>query len=191
MQRVNVIGDSHTRVFGHIPYCRAQNLGAYLAYNLIEHDDVYMKTIATVPKKEILVCCWGEIDVRVYLKEHLNIEECVKRYVDALIEFRNLDYRVVVFGTVGSSWDPVETASSFPAVGTCKERNEIAIAFNKELQKQCEAKGFKFFTILDKLIDANGETIREYYQEDAVHLSEKAVLLIDPLLVKIVEEMEK
>ena len=52
----------------------------------------------------------------------------------------------------------------------------------------CQTSGVAYFDIFSKLIDEEGLTIDDLYDEDKVHLSSKAAPLVEPLLLEAVGE---
>ena len=116
--RINCIGDSHSSFFvGVIPQkasagkwirswsfasCR---IGPFLAYNLKGKIRKIEGVLSQIPLGFNLMFCFGEIDYRAHLKEQaerqqrdLNeiISECVERYFDVILYFKDKGYRMFV-----------------------------------------------------------------------------------------------
>jgi hypothetical protein len=189
MFTIYCIGDSHVDFFRYVLHCEAEHCGSTLAYNLMNKEDIYERISKYLTKGSILLLAFGEIDIRVHLAKNKNIKECVLRYVEAVCKFRYLGYKPIVFGPIASTIKKENLSGDFPIVGTCKERNILTVEFNKELQKLCEEQNIDFFTIFDKLVDGDGLTKTEYYH-DTIHLSRKAIPLVEPLLLEIARKLK-
>ena len=177
-----VVGDSHAFFFSKFDFCDAWTVGALLAYNFINRKDVHDKIRADVPKGSYLMFVLGEIDIRVHLISHRNVKEVVDRFIESLRQFKE-DYKVIVWGAIGSSNDDfLDLRAEYPAVGSTKERNQIAKEFNDYLGIRCKLGNFIFLSIFDTLVDENGLTRSEYYCYDHVHLSDSALPLVEILL---------
>jgi hypothetical protein len=189
MLTIYCIGDSHADFFRYVLHCESEHCGSTLAYNLVNKEDIYERISKYLPKGSILLLCFGEIDIRVHVEKYNNIKECVSRYIMAICKFRDLGYKPIVFGPIASTIKGQKLTGEFPIVGTCKERNIKTSEFTIELQKRCEESNLAFLTIFDKLIDAEGLTKSEYYHDD-IHLSRKAVPLVEPFLLDIARKLK-
>ncbi len=176
---IYVIGDSHSLFYNNIDICKVWHAGAILAYNLIDKREVYNYIYENVPKYSKLLFCFGEIDCRLHLYKHLNIEECANRYIKAVKQFKN-DYSLIVAGPIAST--PRENpqnefqSSEYPTYGTQVQRNLVTRDFNEALRRKCAQNKIKFFTLFYSLITPNYLTRLEFYNNDKVHLNKKLVL---------------
>jgi len=178
-----VVGDSHAGFYENFDYCNNWNAGAFLAYKLIEKPEFARAIRTMAPVGVILLFVFGEIDCRVHLKTHNNVDEVAKRYLQFVQQFKD-DYSLAVIGPVASTRmdSPRITSIEFPIVGSCFERNAITRELTTKIRKECEGHNVFFDSILEQLIDEHGLTKAEYYAEDKVHLSNKAVPLVEPVL---------
>jgi hypothetical protein len=206
---IYVLGDSHADIFKETYGCHGMNCGAILAYTLKEKekDVARLITLHNVPEGAKLLFVFGEIDVRVHLGIHLNVQQCVDNYIQALEGYRTKGYHIHVRGVIASSRKDSECVSTegdksliqnvvkqqivaqggLLRVGTCQQRNALARELNACLEKECKARGIGYFSIFDQLVDADGLTREEFYMGDTVHLNPTAI----PLLIPYIEKIEK
>ena len=197
MNTIYCLGDSHTWFFNNFPCCKTVPLGPRLAYNFgILVDSVCKiideRVVNDKPEKFCVLFVLGEIDIRVHLRKHQNIKECVDNYVGGLCEVKSRGYHVAVFGAIASTKredNNPENWGGFPVAGSCIERNKIAREFNSYLEPLCGSNNLKYFSILESLIDENGLTIEKYYSSsDRIHLADTAKELVEPFIIKLRDE---
>ena len=208
--RIYVIGDSHTHFFSGgneflcnalpfipgvcVPYSYFENvtifhIGPCLAYNIGKYNTSsrgrekidLLRAMGLLPKGARVVCCFGEIDIRVYLlkqAEKLGIgyrEEAdmiVDEYVAYLMELSN-DYDVYAWGPVAQTSGEGYGDQNYPIFGSEKDRNMATECFNSRLSEICRQHGIGFVSIFDRLIDEEYLTRNEYFR-DPVHLNSSA-----------------
>ena len=196
--RINCIGDSHSSFFiGIIPQktpagkwlksasFAACRIGPFLAYNLKEKIRKIEVATSQIPSGSNLMFCFGEIDCRAHLKEQaerqqrdLNeiISECVRRYFDVILYFKDKGYRMFVWNVI----PPLEKIDSeeYPSYGSIVERSFITEKFNSCMQELCSQDGVTFVSIYRHLL-SSGKADPAYYN-DNVHLNSEAAM---PLVV--------
>jgi lysophospholipase L1-like esterase len=191
----NVIHDSFPIDLGDgIPWIRSIRLGAVLAYNLVSLDtrnqgrQRLFTVLRILPPGANVLLCFGEIDCRAHLLKQAEkqarplvaiVRECVRRYARVIREVQSLDFRVGVLAPFASSWDRVDPSIDFPYVGTCQERNAVTRLFTSSLTEQCAKLTVPVISILDDLVDKNGQSNRKYFL-DGCHLSTRALPLLLP-----------
>jgi hypothetical protein len=181
-----------------IPVFRTYRIGAVLAYSLGDYRTRHRAREAlavmlerevpddsrVVPSGSMVLFCFGEIDNRVHLvgqarAQGRSIEsiarECAERYFDVIKEYHNQKYRMIVWNAIPSSPAECSPNPEYPLVGTCAERNRSTAVFNDTLKESCASIDIPFISIFEQLIDAGGLTKSEYFLDDSVHLSQKAM----------------
>jgi hypothetical protein len=193
--KIYCFGDSHAWFFRDLKDCISIPIGPRLAYNL-ENLAVYeilhlLKEHLEIekPDKYYVLLTFGEIDIRAHLIKNNNLDECIKRYINAILMIKTKVSNIIVFGPIASTRRLEDMQDEeFPVIGTCFERNKIAKEFNEKLSLECEINNIEYFSIIDKLIDENGLTIEKYYLTDRIHLSKSAIDLVQPLLSTLTTE---
>ena len=108
------------------------------------------------------------------------VKECVDRYFDVVNEYKNLGWKIIVWGPI-ASWHESKQYTGGPSFGTCMERNDVTKEFNRYLSQLCFNNNIDFVTIFDKMVDENNETLVTYLDDwDGchMHLSQRAMPLI-------------
>jgi len=203
--KIYCVGDSHAQFFlgrdkmtkdgdpmrGLIPFFEVHHVGAALAYNLNktgsssqgrEHLFAILKTL---PRSASVLLSFGEIDCRSHVIRIMKeksvsmasvVEGIVKNYLVAINEVSQLGFRVIVWGLPPSARDEVPISPDYPAIGTCIERNQAIILFEKFLQEGLMDTSIRFVSIFDRFIDARNTT-QSFCHYDGVHLSQSAMPL--------------
>ena len=182
-----------------IPFFRSFRLGPVLAYNLCKTGtttkgrEALLDVLKAIPGGSTVLLCFGEIDCRAHmLKQSIQqrrsleniVSECVDRYFGVVQEIRSMGYQPVVWNAIPSTTrDDMHSLVNFPVYGTCLERNHITRLFNQYLSTLTESEGIKFISIFDELVNEHGLTRTEYYQQERIHLSQKAMPLTIQKLV--------
>lgn len=176
-----------------IPSLKSYRLGAVLAYNLCESDtstngkEKLYSVLKEIPKKSIVLFCFGEIDCRVHLlkqaeKNNTSLDDitrkCAERYFSAIIPFKD-DYKIILWAVIPSTPSETVIDARYPHFGSNRERNEITKIFNSYLKKLADVHGFSFVSIFNDLLLTDGKTNEAFYT-DKVHLSQRAM----PIAVK-------
>lgn len=178
-----LIGKGDHNVVGFESY----SLGPVIAYNFYEHHfPTMINTLNTLPitPKDKIVIAVGEVDCRWHLpkqaelqKRPINdvIHECIDRLFEAHLHLKESGYNVVGWGGHPSTTSGHNDDPSNPVFGDCLYRNKITLEWNDYLEKKCKDNGMGFVSIVRDLIDENGLTKMEYYQ-DYCHLSTRHLL---------------
>lgn len=185
------------------PMFRAYRLGPATAYNL---ENKILQIVNLLDKfvdkeQDFLLFAFGEIDMRIHVgtqlienpnrtKEEI-IQEIVDRYFGTVLAIKNLGYNVRIFAPIAQSFatpksnyikDRFKYPMEFPIVGTNKERNEYTKIFTEMLIQKGIEKKIKVISILDEMLDENGETKPDLFM-DYLHLSSIALPLIKSKLI--------
>lgn len=216
---IYAVGDSHTSVFtglglkeyqymqpewpdegiNTINHFKAYRLGAVTAYNSFNKIGTIKKILDFKStnfdkKNDILLMCFGEIDVRAHIQKqarlkNITVEQsidcCVKRYHQTIKAVKNLGCNVAVWGVIAST--PLDKISKdIPVIGNCIERNEITRIFNRKIADVCQMFDIPFFSIFEHMIDEKGFTIDNFLM-DGFHLSQTAIPIINNILSPIIK----
>lgn len=122
---------------------------------------------------DFILFCFGEVDCRVHLPVHKNVQECIERYLAVVSGYINSGQKVIVWGPhIGP-----EICSS-PFTGSYEERKAITIEFNRSLVER--SRGYTFLSIMEDLL-VNGCPDSSYYanpnEPGDIHLSQTAMPL--------------
>lgn len=193
--RIHCIGDSHACFFSgvaksrlpwpapspdQIPLFKTYWLGAFLAYNLINKDELFV-CLKKIPKDEKVMLIFGEIDCRAHLIKQQRetnkalekiVEDCAKRYISAILKVKKTHPNILIWGVVASTKFEGPLDNIYPTVGTCLERNTATKMFNEYLQNFASKNNIPFISVFDKLVDKKGITNMAYYR-DRIHLNQK------------------
>lgn len=140
--------------------------GTQLAYNLITKYSFFDKIISdyNIDKSDYLFFSFGEIDIRHHLLVNKKkrgmtlqkvIENCVNRYIEFLLHYKNNGLRVGV-------WGPIPSLNNL---------NHITINFNMYLENKCKSNGIIYKSIHKKMLNNSGSIIKEMYMKDKRHAS--------------------
>ena len=202
---IHCIGDSHSSVFSgkeeiqpiwphrsddRTPFFKTYRIGPATAYQLATKITIIDEILTQVNKEtDSLLFCFGEVDIRAHLIKQMGIKnltindvvkECVDRYFDVVNEYKNLGWKIIVWGPI-ASWHESKQYTGGPSFGTCMERNDVTKEFNRYLSQLCFNNNIDFVTIFDKMVDENNETLVTYLDDwDGchMHLSQRAMPLI-------------
>jgi len=185
-------GEAPAGTWDMFPDFRTYRLGPFLAYNIGQNGHMSKEILfhvlkEAVPIKSKVLLVFGEMDCRIHLVKQKDIqkrslvdltEECVSRYFRTVLDVNWLGYEVMVFGGIptapkASEWDNEQWGH----YGTHKDRNEAARLFDLRVRGECEKNGLFCLSILDLLVDKDGNTDGSYFM-DGIHLSQKAMSLI-------------
>ena len=209
---IHCIGDSHASIFSGsetmqlewpsrsmdtMPFFRSYRIGPATAYNLQNKKHIIDQIIKCVLNYETdsLLFCFGEVDCRAHLKKQMDIQsrdmedvvnECVVRYFDTILHYKNEGISVMAWGPVASHGEekPYTTGPSF---GTPIERNQITKQFNDKLKSLCEKNQIKFLTAFYEMTyESEGclKTNTHYTDSVGIHLNNNAVEMIVKIFQK-------
>jgi len=213
LDTIVVLGDSHSLFFAgndhlktcKVGYCKGVintgkerlerysvlHLGPSLAYN----TNKYGTTIRTLEKVDYLLrhqmvmpgdrvlCCFGEIDIRVHVMKHAAknngdeasvINKILSNYLEFLMYLRSKGVKLCCWGPVAQC--RVNDAHS--CTGTQMDRNRATRYFTKQLSSLGQEKNFGVVSLFEEMIDHTLCT-NESYLLDGFHLSQKAMALVE------------
>ncbi len=204
-KKIYCIGDSHALFFrgknsakisgvGLLPFFKICYLGPALAYNLCEWNtrssgrEQLSSCLDHLPKGATVLLAFGEIDCRCHVVKQMEktgktmesvVADIAARYLQVIREITERGFRVVVWGPPPSARDEIKIDPKYPAVGTCKERNQAVALFGKYLERGLVSTSAQYVSLFNKFLDQRGETQADCHF-DGVHLSQKAM----PLAIK-------
>jgi len=202
---IHCIGDSHVcfftgddyKIHAYWPYYigsnkifRTYHLGPVSAYNLCAFNtttrgrELLLTIFKRLPQKSNILLVFGEIDCRAHLGKQADlqkrkiediVQECVDRYFKVVLEVKNMDFNVGVWGVIPSTNIPCNYGPDhpFPSYGTCQQRNIITRLFNNYLDELCFQKNIIFVSIFEELLNPD-LTANLYYFRDVNHISSNA-----------------
>ncbi len=204
---IHCIGDSHSSVFSGeekmqdvwpersndtIDFFRSYRIGPATAYNLSTKiyiiDDILSQS-GFSKEKDIVLLCFGEVDVRAHLIKQANLqnktflevcEECVDNYMNGIEELKNKGLNIAVWGVIASFNESVKNYTG-PSFGTNLERNEVTKIFNDLLKNRLKHLDIPFVSIFEEMLNADGTTNPEYlddWEGCHIHLNQKAMPII-------------
>ena len=143
---------------------------------------------------DIIVFCFGEIDVRCHVYKYK--EKGFKNVIDELVNdyFAKIQTYTDGFKKVCVYFVPppvkrgdTEENEAFPFLGTNKERQRYTLYMNKKLAEGCKERGFIFIDIYDAYCDKDG-FLRKDMSDGTVHIKDTEPLekfIINNLLKEI------
>lgn len=207
---INVIGDSHCNFFSGneqlayfncpleygINNCQDKfntfntfHVGPALAYNLNKYNTKtkarekieYLLKHNIIRKKSKIICCFGEIDIRVHvlkeaLRQHMDyklvIDNIIENYLNFLLSLKKRN-KIYVWGPIPTQKDNSLINPEYPYFGDEITRNKATSYFNNKLEEVCIKNKIVFLSIFKNLINDNFTTKDEFIA-DGCHLSQKA-----------------
>lgn len=208
-----VLGDSHVNFFSgneelsflpiggeintcpdHSPYpftslhlgpCLAYNCNRYQTSTAFREKTEYLCQNFIQPHARIL-CCLGEIDLRVHVfkqtvREGRNyrqiVDDILTQYMEFLLRLQEQGYQVSCWGPIASQSEACPLDPKFPRNGTEVERNMATEYFNSQLSRLCQKNGILFLSIFDQMITSDYLTLEQYLSPDHCHLGQAALPL--------------
>lgn len=182
--KIHTFGDSHSN--SGWMYFKNENierhpLGPRLCYSF-GRDKLNLLNIKEfgVEENDIVIFCFGEIDLRCNIQKHLNNEYTYDKNINSMIEkyfeaiYENVKQyshlNVCVYNVVPT----VQKYNTFeypnhPFMGTDEERKMYVQYFNKKCDEYCLKYNYTFFNVYDKYCDSNGYLNKDY-SDDNVHV---------------------
>lgn len=201
---LTVVGDSHAGFFTgqHMPPwkyyphenpqlypgIRAVQVGPVLAYNVGQPEHWSRGAVNAVLCEAMpgpVLLAFGEIDCRCHVQRtaarhshtaSMVIDIIVKRY-GVIISRIAQHMPVAVWGPIASTPRADASGHDYEATGTVQERNAITAEFNARLAAACVARGVRFASIFEAMLDGNGGTRAELLS-DGCHLGPAAEPLV-------------
>ena len=108
------------------------------------------------------------------------VKECVDRYFQVILTYKNNGVKVLVWGPI-ASWHDSKPYTGGPSFGSNLERNELTKLFNEYIKELCDKNGIGFISIFNHMVNSNNETKAEYLDDwkgSHIHLSQRSMDLI-------------
>lgn len=209
-----VLGDSHVNFFSgnellsfipignDINTCTATDsslpftplhLGPCLAYNCNRYNTTFrfrekLEYLCEnfIKPNATLVCCLGEIDLRVHVFKQSKqqnrtwqeiVDDILKEYFEFLLRMQGQGYLLYVWEPIASQNDDCPIDADFPRNGSEEDRNRATAYFNEQLAAFCTTHNIGFLSVYDRMITPDFKTRTEYLSADHCHLGQKALPL--------------
>lgn len=133
-----------------------------------------------------IVCCLGEIDLRVHVFRQTVLQErpyeqivddILLAYLSFLVGLQKQGYAVYCWAPIASQTDSCPLDTMFPRNGTEICRNQATAYFNRRLEALCRENSIVFLSIFDQMITDDYRTIEQYLSSDRCHLGQSALPL--------------
>lgn len=182
-----VIGDSHSYAGWEnisIPEIKIKSLhlGPKLMYSFGKSK---MKVVNdnNIKNIDVIVFCFGEIDVRCHIPKYKNeyekvIENLVDNYFESIKSNVNIlsNIKVCVYNIPPPSKSFEVKNKNFPFVGTDQERKIYTLTLNEKLRESCKKNKFVFIDIYSFYCDDEG-FLNEKVSDGTVHIKEPKPLI--------------
>ena len=169
-----------------IPNVCPIKMGSHTAFNLINKIDKLNRIIIDYKCgcDDIILLCFGEIDIRAHIgfKNNINeaIVECVERYTSVLLELKSKGFNVGVFAPYASLPNEL-TYNVGLNYSDSQTRNRITTKFNKELKKSM-IKHDMIFKDIHTLMLNDDYSSNHIYFKDNIHASKEVIpFIVDDL----------
>lgn len=182
--KLHTFGDSHSNsgwLYFKNDFMELHPLGPRLCYSF-GRDKLNLLNIKdfSVEENDIVIFCFGEIDLRCNIQKYLTPTNTYKVCIDAIIEnyFKAIEENVKQYTYLNVCvYNVVPTVQKFntfeypnhPFMGTDEERKIYVTYFNSKCKEYCLKYGYTFFDIYDKYCDSNGY-LNKSYSDDNVHI---------------------
>lgn len=185
---IYIVGDSHSiYTFQDVPNVTSCHIGAITLKRIGYMEDTLLTNqikLLNLQSDDIVFFCFGEIDVRCYIKPNLEhrlsitLDSLLQEWIDSYIytiETLNLsDARRGIMSVV----PPPRLSDSainnknlpFPGAGTNEERAIYAKKINEILIKKCEEKNWLYLDIYSLYVDDEGLLKKEKTLKDGLHI---------------------
>lgn len=213
LETIVVLGDSHTFFFAGNDHLKTKrlgfcggvintaheklaqysviHLGPSLAYNTnkygttirtLEKVDYLLKTGLLRPRDRVL-CCFGEIDIRVHVMKHAEqrggdyqmvIDQVLSNYLEFLLYLRAKGLQLCCWGPVPQC----RVNEQHFCRGSQVDRNKATRYFIEQLSILGEKNHFGVVSLFEEMVDENLVT-NEAYLLDGFHLNQKAMVLLE------------
>ena len=189
-QDINVCLDNSPYPFTslHLGPCRAYSSNRYnTTFSFREKLEYLCQNF--IKAKARIVCCLGEIDIRVHVFKQAAlqnrsyqdiVDDILAQYFAFLLRLQGLGYQVSCWGPVASQSEACPVDPRFPRNGTEIQRNMATAYFNQELSLFCQQNSMPFLSIFQELVTPDYHTLDQYYSPDHCHLGQAALPLALP-----------
>lgn len=192
---IYAIGNSHSHFFtnshpgdaeGRLKneYFTSYSLGPTIAYNFYEHH--LEKIINLIKSKEInilaedyILLVVGEVDCRWHLPKQIEgqkksieemVKECIDRFFRTHLFLKENGYNIISWGGHPSTTSGHNDDLSSPVYKDCLYRNKISKEWDRYMKHISLSNSIPNVSIVNDLIDENGLTRMEYFN-DYCHLN--------------------
>ena len=199
VNKINAVGNSHCHFFsGSHPgdtlgskknkYFISYSLGPIIAYNFYEnhlskiYHIIHSRKIKVTSADYILLVV-GEVDCRWHLPKQSSakeipieraVDECVHRFFRAVLDL-NKHHKVITWGGHPSTNAAHSENPESPIFGDVLSRNKTSLLWDSLLGEKSVKHGIPHVSILKELLNADGTTKMEYYQ-DYCHLKTEPLI---------------
>jgi len=181
---IHTFGDSHANAgwtYFKNRYMKFHSLGPKLCFSF-GRDKLKLLNIRdyNVEENDIVIFCFGEIDLRCNIQKYLTDTNTYKVSIDTIIDnyFKAIEENIKQYNhlnvCVYNVVPTVEKYNTFefpghPFMGTDEERKTYVNYFNSKCSEYCLKYKYTFFDIHDKYCDSKGY-LNKKYSDDNVHI---------------------
>lgn len=192
---IYTFGNSHAHLFTNSKpssFGRGENsndkttsysIGPIVAFNFYQNH--YPKILNILngvnfnKKEDYIMLIVGEVDCRWHLPYQASVqnrilddivEECLERFFLSYLNLKNSGYKIIGWGGHPSTTEGHRDMEDSPIFGDCLNRNKISLLWNAKLQKKCIDEKISYISIIKDLINEDGMTKMEYF-DDYCHLN--------------------
>ena len=182
--KIHTFGDSHSNSgwsYFKNDYMELNPIGPKLCYSF-GRDKLDLLNIKHfgVEENDIVIFCFGEIDLRCNIQKYLTSENTYDKSIDKIIDnyFKAIEENVKQYNHLNVCvYNIVPTVQKYntfeypnhPFMGSDEERKIYVQYFNKKCDEYCKKYKYTFFNIYDKYCDENGY-LNKIYSDDNVHI---------------------
>jgi hypothetical protein len=165
-----------------IPNVCPIKMGSHTAFNLINKIDKLNRIIVDYKCSydDIILLCFGEIDIRAHIgfKEPISesIKNCVDNYVKVLMSLKSKGFKVGVFAPYASLPNEL-TYNIGRNYSDSQTRNKLTTEFNNELKKRI-VKHDMIFKDIHTLMLNDDYSSNHIYFKDNIHASKEVIPFI-------------
>jgi len=151
---ITTFGDSHSWfLFGDVPAIDANHIGPVTMHR-VGRDDAWFIRDHDIPAGHLVLCVFGEIDVRCHVgkiadREGVSrlavVEDLVRRYLRAIRG--RWPGRLAVMGVLPPASNETIMNQDYPWYGSWSDRIVIRRAVNAELLRQCAPLGIAYLDV--------------------------------------------
>lgn len=198
---IHIIGDSHVRAFEGIPNCVLHYMGPVLMHR-VGRDALNIVDLRKleIPKEEIVVYAFGEIDVRCHVLKQRDlanrtleeiIDTLAKKYLSTIL-INQILYQPtasIVYNVIPPLADGGRNPD-YPIYGTIHERINATKLLNAKIRKLCIKHGFYFLDTYDLYALEDG-SLNFDISDANVHIDAKHNRLIQQQLSTLLSEIAR
>ena len=193
LERIYVIGDSHTGTFRFNHHFIVHHIGPVTAFNLINKKSTtdsrqkLFKIINRLKRNSKVILVAGEIDCRIHIYNRYMKNNCkdsiedlilqtISRFINAVKEIINMNMEVYICSITPANSQ--KNYYKYPYYGSIQDQMIIKKQFNLLLSKICFDNNIKYIDMYSNIVDSNG-FIKKEYTDDEIHCNRKAVIFAE------------